>query len=76
MAEKWKDHDNTWLQLPVCPKVLSKTHCEDGEDKCSYAHPPDYVLEHKLSNSHVVSCFDFVFSHSQTDFISGQGPRR
>ncbi len=72
-----KERDNTWLQLPVCPSVLRPSGaggdrggpCGGGDDAgtvaaCSFAHPPPHVLRHVLANGYVVSCHDFIFSHS------------
>jgi len=61
-----KERDNTWLQLAICPSVLKDGgKCVGGdEEKCPYAHPPPSVLKFALGNGYVVSCHDFVFSHS------------
>ena len=73
-----KERDNTWLQLPVCPAVLrpnsslEKCAHADGAGNCSFAHPPDHVLRHVLSNGYVVSCQDYVFSHG----VNKRGCRR
>ncbi len=80
-----KERDNTWLQVAVCPSRLrpgercptasddQKSPGEGDPDRCAYAHPPDHVMKHVLSNGYVVSCHDFVFSHSTSSVSARRG---
>lgn len=60
-----KERDNTWLQLQVCPTELRSPRelCQAPTETCPYAHPPEHVIKHVLTNGCIVSCHDFVFSH-------------